>query len=85
MTSGGYSIQLDTHTEGRENMSRSITVKIKSVYGEEKVYPVCADAQTFADLAGTRTLTIGTIEQIKRLGYKVELVTQSNLASILGA
>ena len=78
-------ITSDTHTEGRENMSRSITVKIKSVYGEEKVYPVCADAQTFADLAGTRTLTIGTIEQIKRLGYKVELVTQSNLASILGA
>ena len=42
------------------------------------------DAQTFADLAGTRTLTIGTIEHIKRLGYKVELVTQSKLASILG-
>lgn len=65
-------------------MSRSITVKIKSVYGEEKIYPVCTDAQTFADLAGTRTLTISTIEHIKRLGYKVELVTQSKLASILG-
>ena len=66
-------------------MSRKITVKIKSVYGEEKVYPVCPDAKTFANLAGTRTLTLGTIEQIKRLGYKVELVTQSKLASMLGA
>ena len=66
-------------------MSKSITVKIKSVYGEEKVYPVWADAQTFAVLAGTRTLTIGTIEKIKRLGYSVELVTQSKLANILGA
>ena len=66
-------------------MSRKITVKIKSVYGEEKVYPVCPDAQAFANLAGTRTLTLGTIEQIKRLGYKVELVTQSKLASMLGA
>ena len=66
-------------------MNRTITVKIKSVYGEEKVYPVCVDAQTFADLAGTRTLTIGTIEHIKRLGYKVELVTQSKLANMLGA
>jgi hypothetical protein len=65
-------------------MSRSITVKIKAVYGEEKIYPVCTDAQTFAALAGTRTLTIGTIEHIKRLGYKVELVTQSKLAGILG-
>ena len=53
-----------------------ITVKRKSVYGEEKIYPVCEAAQTFASIAGTKTLTTETISRIKKLGYRVALEQQ---------
>ena len=53
-----------------------ITVTIKSVYGEEKIYPTCAKAQAFADIAGTKTLTPQTLKLVKSLGYRIN-VTQA--------
>ena len=50
-----------------------ITVEIKSVYGTDKVYPVCKNAYRFACIAGTTTLTDYTIGGIKRLGYRVKV------------
>jgi hypothetical protein len=50
-----------------------IIVKITQNYGTEAIYPVCEAAQTFARLAGTKTLTRGTIALIKRLGYTVNV------------
>lgn len=47
----------------------NITVKIKNVYGVEKVYPVCDKAILFARIAGTKTLTPEAIALIKSLGY----------------
>ena len=49
----------------------SITVKIKNVYGEDKVYPVSERAKMFANIAGTKTLTDYTIAKIKELGYTI--------------
>jgi len=66
-------------------MTKSITVTIKTVYGVETVYPVCNDAHTFARIAGTKTLTLETISNVKRLGYSVALQNQSKLAQALGA
>jgi hypothetical protein len=40
--------------------------EIKKVYGEEKVYPVCEDAKTFAQIAGTKTLTLETAKIFKQ-------------------
>ena len=57
-------------------MKKSILVEIKQVYGEEKIYPVCLDSQTFAKIAGTKTLTRSTIAYIKEMGYTVEVQTQ---------
>ncbi len=57
-----------------------ITVQIKSVYGTDKVYPVCKDAYRFACIAGTTTLTDYTISVIKRLGYRVKV--QSNVTEL---
>ena len=54
-------------------MNKTIIVRIKSVYGENKVYPVCREAETFAKLAGTKTLTMSTIKLIKDLGYTVSV------------
>ena len=58
-----------------------IIVQIKNVYGEEKIYPVCDKAQAFAAIAGTRTLTLQTIKQVKKLGYRVEVSHASALVA----
>ncbi|MDH5548051.1 MAG: hypothetical protein OEZ43_20935 [Gammaproteobacteria bacterium] len=50
---------------------KQIIVKVKNVYGQDKIYPVCNAAQTFARIAGTRTLTPEVMSQIKKLGYVV--------------
>ena len=44
-------------------------IEIKSVYGQDKVYPVCEKAQIIASLSGTKTLTPETIALAKLLGY----------------
>jgi hypothetical protein len=48
-----------------------ITVRIKDQFGHIAIHPVCKAAQTFALIAGTKTLTPRTIECIKALGYTV--------------
>lgn len=53
-----------------------IIVKIKDVYGKRVIYPVCAYAEEFAKLAGTKTLTDAAIKSIRALGFKVTLEQQ---------
>lgn len=48
-----------------------IIVNIKSVYGKETIYPVCDTAKTFAEIAGTSTLTPSVMRNIEALGYRV--------------
>ena len=52
-----------------------ITVKVKNVYGNDLVYPVCKDAQVFAQIAGSKTLTETTLKRIKDLGYQIVSMT----------
>ena len=56
---------------------QSITVKIRNVYGEDKVYPVSDEARLFASIAGTTTLTNSTINMIKQLGYSIWVEQQT--------
>ena len=49
----------------------NITVEIREVYGQSKIYPVCAGAKLFADIAGTKTLLPRDIQRIQTLGYEV--------------
>ena len=51
----------------------NITVRIANNFGNRAVYPVCSDAQTFAELAGTKTLTDETLRLVKDLGYEVQI------------
>ena len=51
----------------------SIIVKIKDVYNERKIYPVCVMAEEFARIAGTKTLTQSTIKSIRALGFDIVL------------
>jgi len=50
-----------------------ITVKIREIYGNRTIYPACPAAETFAQIAGTKTLPFWVIDKIKRLGYAVEV------------
>jgi hypothetical protein len=54
----------------------NILVEIKTVYGEEKIYPMCQQAKLFAQIAGTKTLTRSVINHIKALGVEVIAKTQ---------
>lgn len=54
---------------------KTIQVEIKSVYGVEKIYPVSEEAKVFAKLLGQQTLTVEDIQNIKLLGYMVEVVS----------
>ena len=49
-----------------------IKVKLKNVYGQDLVYPVCSKAKVFAQIAGTTTLTPETLSKIIFLGYEVK-------------
>ena len=57
----------------------NITVEIKNNFGREAIYPACHQAELFAQLAGTKTLTRETLAVIKQLGYTID-VKQPNLA-----
>lgn len=46
-----------------------ITVEVKNVYGVINVYPTCHVGDTFAAIAGTKTLTDQTRALMKQLGY----------------
>ena len=50
----------------------TLTVRARDVYGIRTYYPADDTARTFARIAGTKTLTRDTIEQIKKLGYVIE-------------
>lgn len=49
-----------------------LTVRARDVYGVKTYYPADDTARTFARIAGTKTLTRDTIDQIKKLGYVIE-------------
>ena len=51
----------------------NITVRIRSVYGIETVYPACPAAELFAKIAGTKTLTRHALRDIAALGYQINV------------
>lgn len=50
---------------------RKIIVMVRSVYGVDKIYPVCGGAKLFADIAGTTTLREHDLRRIQQLGYHI--------------
>ena len=57
--------------ELRSRLEMKITVRVRDVYGCRTVYPVCSAAETFAQIAGTKTLPLWVVEKIKKLGYEI--------------
>jgi len=52
---------------------KTLTVTIKSNYGNEAIYPDCKQSKLFAKLANTRTLTPEAVRTIKALGYSFKI------------
>ena len=50
-------------------------IEIRSVYGENKAYPIGRTACQIASLAGTKTLTLNTLRQAHAMGVTIELVS----------
>ncbi len=61
----------------------NITVTIKHVYGEHKVYPACENSRRFAEIAGTKTLTPHTMRQIKAMGITVRIAADTQLERMI--
>jgi len=56
---------------------KEIMVRIKNVYGTDKIYPVSPNAKLFADIAGTTTLRPSDLKAIQELGYRVLIEQQT--------
>jgi hypothetical protein len=52
---------------------QTIHVRVRNIYGNKTIYPVCDKAQIFAQMAGHSTLTRATLDGIRRLGYLIEV------------
>ena len=52
----------------------TIKVVLATQYGQEVIRPACEKAELFCEIAGTKTLTRRLVEQIKKLGYRVEVI-----------
>ena len=57
--------------ESIELSPKAITVEVRDVYGQTMYYPACDEAKLFAQIAGTKTLTLDVLNKIKALGYGV--------------
>jgi hypothetical protein len=51
----------------------NIKVSIRDIYGNRTIYPECDKSKLFAQIAGTKTLPIRVIENIKKLGYTISI------------
>lgn len=57
-----------------DNPNMVVQLKVKQNYGNQALYPHNHAAHQFANIAGTKTLTITTIKYIMALGYTVEYI-----------
>ena len=50
-------------------IDKRLIVKKKSVWGTERIYPICEKSILFTRLVGQKTLDKSAIEIIRQLGY----------------
>lgn len=58
-----------------------VEVEIRSVYGNDMIYPANFAAERFAAIAGKKTLSLADLANIKALGFAVEEVAAKKLAA----
>ena len=60
-----------------------IQVIIKNVYGNQLIYPKCDTSKAFSDIAKTKTLSIENLKTISQMGYKVNVVNETNIKDLI--
>ena len=60
-------------------MTTTIKLQIKSVYGNELVYPACDTSKMLTRLTGKKTFDNSNLDTIKELGYIIEWVNAYSL------
>jgi hypothetical protein len=58
-------------------MNTTLQVTAKSVYGQDKIYPVNTPAELLARIAGTKTLTLQTLRNAMELGFALDIVART--------
>ena len=57
-------------------MITTLQVEVRTVYGEQRFYPLCDRAKTFAEIAGTKTVSSLVLRQAEALGFEVSYSTR---------
>lgn len=55
----------------------SIVINVQSNYGTVVAYPACEKSRLFAEIAGSKTLTVPVLNKIQALGYSLTLESGS--------
>jgi hypothetical protein len=72
MNEGMENLKQIAELEEKCMKDKTLIVKKKNVWGNERIYPVCNKAILFSCIAASKTLCPITIANIKKLGYKFE-------------
>ncbi len=73
MNEGMENLKQIAELEEKCMKDKTLIVKKKNVWGNERIYPVCNKAILFSCIAASKTLCPITIANIKKLGYKFEI------------
>ena len=57
-------------------VDRKVHIKVREVYGMERIYPVCANAMLFAEMTRRKCLTRQDLGSINELGFSVVQVNR---------
>jgi|3_EtaG_2_1085321.scaffolds.fasta_scaffold292677_1 hypothetical protein len=57
-------------------MEKEITVQIKNVWGQERIYPICEKGKIFSSISGSACLSRFAIESIKKLGFEIKVQSE---------
>ncbi len=57
-------------------MEKKLQVIIKSVYGNDLIYPACDTSKLITELTGTKTLVPHQIKILKKNGFNIEVITE---------
>lgn len=67
---------MSTNNTNNTNNTKQIIVKVKTVYGNDLIYPYCDTSKIFAKMLCTKTLSYQSVQCIKELGYSVQVKSQ---------
>lgn len=64
-------------------MKKVLMVKLQNVYGVQKIYPANDVAETFAKIAGTKTLSGAVVTYAAQLGFSIQEEPAYKLSEVM--